>query len=119
MCQEFTKTRFKTFPLNSLSASPSGAGIPIGQGKCSAVRLRINALVNGLPQPHNNLLSFIYYGDSQSQENELVSVLNITGGKVICYQSDWTPIIYCENLEEVFIKKPAGDDMYVQIMILD
>ena len=120
MCQEFKKTTFKTVPVGS------GGGIAIGQGKCKAVRLRINALilntVTGAGE--RSTLWQVYYGDSQSQNNELVAGVNPFGGAndAILYQSEWTPLIYCENLEDVFIRFPVlfgTDTAYVQVMILD
>lgn len=116
MCQEFFKTRFISVPINT----SSNTGIPIGQGACKAVRLKLNALIRNAKTGLNVFVSSAYYGDSQSQECELVAGFNPIGGltATLFYQSEWTPKIYCQNLEEVFIRSQL-DDLVLQVMILD
>lgn len=116
MCQEFTKTTFKTKPI-AASTGSTATGVPIGQGKCKAVRLRINALIRDSLNP-TSIYNVGYYGDSQAQENELFAGVDTTGGNLIAYQSDWTPKIYCQNLEEIFVRG-TGNPFQLQIMILD
>jgi len=118
MCQEFKKTRFITVPITQTLDK----GIAIGQGACKAVRLRLNAFQrNSINTPTAGEQFFIYYGDSQTQENELLAIFL---GQRAGY--DWSPLIYCENLEEVHIRYAgvfATEDWpavaYVQVMIYE
>lgn len=131
MCQEFTKTRFITVPIKQTLEQ----GIAIGQGKCKAVRLKLNTFFRNtlelvaLGTPLQPFL--VYYGDSQTQENELFANSTydtVTGDgieSIICI-GDWTPKIYCTNLEEVFIRYGGTEQnpnwpatANVQVMILD
>lgn len=124
MCQEFTKTRFITVPIKETLDK----GIPIGSGECKAVRLHLNTFRRNsiLPVTGNAQETpfYVYYGDSQSQENELTAFCSVdTDIKTL---SDWSPIIYCENLEEVFIRYGGQSTSAqwpitanVQVMILD
>lgn len=122
MCQElteFTKTRFITTPI---TFTPN-TGIPVGEGACKAVRLRVNALGHNLAAAFQGFQAAVYYGDARSQENELIFAATRDGAnKLLFYQSEWTPLIYCQNLEEVFIRSGyAGanaDPAQVQVMIL-
>lgn len=116
MCKEFSKTRFITVPVK---LTPD-YGIPIGQGKCSAVRLRINAFQRnstGLAQFGANAAGLVYYGDAQSQENELTAIADVTAGRIQFQINNWSPKIYCEHLEEVLVRTPY-DLIQLQVMIL-
>ena len=129
MCQEFKKTRFITVPITETLQG----GIPIGQGKCGAVRLRLNTYLRNQPTPTwGDALErpfFVYYGDAQSQENELFAFSGLvdanTSFPVMSFNGNWTPKIYCENLEEVFIRYGGQtqesswpETAYVQVMIM-
>lgn len=125
MCQEFTKTRFITVPITETL----NGGIPLGSGACKAVRLRLNTFNRNVITLLNNDITvpvFIYYGDSQSQECELFAYGQLQGGAQNVYiNGDWSPKIYCENLEDVFIRYAGAaansswpSSVNVQVMIL-
>lgn len=128
MCQEFKKTRFLTVPI----ATTLQSGIALGQGKCGAVRLRLNCCLRNAPDNFvtgsNNptVPFFVYFGDSQSQENELLAYISNSSDDIVMQANfGWTPKIYCENLEQVFIRYSGQANSnsewpeiaYVQVMI--
>lgn len=116
MCKEFDRTKFLTVPV----AQTPNVGIPIGEGRCSAVRLKINAFErNNLNTPIGVPAILGYYGDSQAQECELLAGAEITAGEFQYIISNWTPKIYCKNLEEVFVRSPNGITLQVMIYLSD
>lgn len=119
MCQEFETTEFLTIALNKTLT----AGIAIGQGECKAVRLKLNALQrNTALALQAGLFIGFYYGDSERQEAEY-SVLGVAGTSLNSI-ADWTPLIYCKDLSDVFIRYAAKtanagwpDTIQVQVMV--
>ncbi len=95
MCDGFVKTEFKTVVI----ANTPTSGIPIGLGKCKAVRLKLNGFTRNGGGAYINTPLFIYYGDAQSQEVELCIV-----DKANMVDQGYTPLIYCRDLSEVFIR---------------
>lgn len=106
MCDGFSKTKFFTKPVGE---SPD-TGIPIGVGACKAVMLKLNAFkrndIESAVGNTANLPYYIYFGDSNSQEMELIS---LTPGGITTALAGWSPLIYCENLQEVFVRYPLAD----------
>lgn len=84
------KTIFKTIVIPTTALNQ---GIPIGQGKCKAVLLRLNnTILNNsagtlIPVAERN----VYYGDANGQFFEL------TNGQT-------SELILCEDLSEVYIR---------------
>lgn len=111
--RQITKTEFSSV---TLQAATPDYGIPIGQGKCKAVILRYNQYERN---SRTTLLesTHIYYGDSNRQEFELIS--NEAGNRIAPFNSE---IIFCDNLEDVFVRAASNDDfnkfpLTVQILI--
>lgn len=82
-------------------------GSPLGKGNCKAVVLRLNEFERNSTAGTAQAVEQIYYGDAARQEFELKRGIN-------------SDIIFCTDLEEVFIRMPvdaAVADVQVQIMI--
>lgn len=95
-----TRTEFRTIDV-PLSAD---AGKEIGQGRCTAVKLRLNRirynLIAGTPQD----CLFIYYGDRNNQRWELE-------------RGETSELIICKDLSEVYVKSPFTPSATVQSFI--
>lgn len=115
MCEQITKTRFINIPI----AYTPERGIPIGQGECKAVRLRINAFQRNSIVAVSADPVIVYFGDSQSQENELIAFYANAANKAFL-QNDWSPEIKCTDLSQVFIRNGInGSVINVKIMIME
>jgi hypothetical protein len=79
-------------------------GIPIGKGKCKAVRLQLNQYVRnsvtGVAAPQ----AAVYFGDSQAQNTEIL-------------RSTITHLIVTDRLEKIFVRNAYAADAYIQVWI--
>lgn len=103
-----TRTEFKTVTITD---TPD-YGIPIGNGKCKGVRLKLNVFKrNGADRVNvgtdNSFL--IYYGDAQSQEVELIASVN-DFNLIVTPNFEPSKFIPCTDLSQVFIRYKQLDD---------
>lgn len=104
---------FFPFPVKVTIRSlfiPAGAlakGIPLGQGKCLAVRMYLNSLVNNTQTATATAANLrqIYYGDSDNQPIELIA-------------GTYTHLLYCQDLQDIFVRC-NGIANTVQIIIYE
>lgn len=112
MCEPKIKTRFIIVPVTNTPKD----GIKIGDGECMAVRLKLNPIARNAATLANT--PFVaYHGDAKKQEAQLIAVDTLGNAR-----GEWTPKIYCTNLDQVFVRYrqvtggwPAT--AYVQVMI--
>jgi hypothetical protein len=108
---EFIKTEFKLVPVQNASL-----GVPLGLGKCKAVRLKLNAFPLDDGSNYVALPNYIYYGDAQSQQIELMA----TDLANTSAQDGYSPLIYCRDLSEVFIRYNTGQNpvtVYLNVLV--
>ena len=95
------KTQFKTVMVTDTQK----VGVPLGEGACYGVRLQLNYYERN---SSNQQKAYIYYGDANSQEVELL------GGNI-------TKLIPCDDLSEVFVRaydaEGAGVGIPLQVII--
>jgi len=100
-----TRTRFTTVIV---PATAVDKGFALGEGKCKAVVLQINALVynsatlTSIPNSQKGL----YYGDSNQQRLELFAFLTTS------------EVFICKDLSDIYIKG-RGITTEVQVLIYD
>lgn len=94
------KTEFKTVAVTETT----DIGVPIGIGGCRAVRLYLNQYVRNSINATLAAQTQLYYGDSDSQEMELL-------------RGQWSKLILCTNLNQVFIRNPFSTTGNVQVMV--
>lgn len=92
-----TRTEFFTL---AVPYTPN-VGIPIGQGACKAVVLKVNSLIRNSDDAP--IIGTLYYGDSKSQERELIG-FTIGGGGIFSY-SNSSDVIFCTDLSQVFVRQ--------------
>lgn len=95
-----TETAFECIAVKETDVS----GIPIGQGKCKAIRLQLNEFTLNSTDGTQIANRQIYFGDSQAQEIELQR------GAV-------SHLIVTDRLEKVFVRNPSATIAQVQIWI--
>jgi hypothetical protein len=98
--RQICHTRFASVTV----APDNQQGLPIGQGACKAVILKLNRYVFNSTDGTEQDVEQIYFGDARSQDWELER------GK----SSD---IIFCKDLNEVCVRVPSGEIATVQILI--
>lgn len=101
----FNSATVSTFTTIPLEVGQTKIGTPLGQGKCKAVRLRLN---NYDRNTENKVtIEYIYYGDAKAQEMEL--------------RLDTTShLIITDNLNKIYIRNPKSDiRAFVQVEILN
>lgn len=105
MCNQINHTQFETI---TIPASANLAGIPLGQGKCKAVKLLLNNYVLNTETATAvaDAQRVAYYGDRTRQNAELPR--NVNGL--------WSPVIFCEDLSDVYVRS-NGVETHVQVMI--
>lgn len=96
-----TETEYKTVPVPQTLAQ----GMKIGEGKCKAVVLRLNRFTRNNIAGVEVAATYFYYGDSQKIERE-------------CLRGESTDIIFCTNLDQVWVRNPFAADINIQIMLL-
>jgi len=115
------KTRFYTFVINSGNDNPATLPkpLPIGEGKCVAVRLHLNLYKLYSIEEQNGGDPFrVYYGDANEQIVELFPLLDWGGRTSINNRS--SELILCENLNEVWVKawtNNGGTYIAIQVMV--
>lgn len=100
MSAGISKTTFKTLPVKETN----NVGISIGQGACKAVIIKLNFFMRNAEDSAEQIIEQIYIGDTNAQEFELLTGTN-------------SPVIFCENLEEIFVRNPYPSIAYVQVLI--
>lgn len=115
MCEQLQATRFFTIPVPKSSATIDRS-IPIGQGPCKAVRLKVNAYNRNTQALTVASNFYLYIGDQEAQETELL-VIDTVG--VVNVQ--WTPKIYVDDLSKVWVRNPNvaafPDPAILQVMV--
>jgi hypothetical protein len=79
-------------------------GLPIGQGACKAVILKLNRYVFNSTNGTEQGVEQMYIGDAQAQDWELE-------------RGRSSDIIFCKDLNEVFVRVPSGEVALVQILM--
>lgn len=114
----FTRTRFSSVVVKVDNLQ----GVPVGMGKCKAIKIRPNQFVIN----SNNLQAVtvqdrLYYGDSKQQTFEYP--LTVGADRLAGANPFASELIYCQDLSEVYLRVPATDggiaELEVQIMIFD
>lgn len=78
-------------------------GIKLGEGQCKAVILRLNNFLRNSTDGTAIAASYFYYGDAQKQERE-------------CLRSVSSDIIFCTDLNQVFVRNPFPGIIYIQVL---
>lgn len=91
-------------------------GIPIGQGACKAVVLKVNALTRN---DTNVFVTHMYYGDSKGQERELIGACGTAAaGDPITYNFGASEVIFCTDLSQVFVRHGLnGNILQLQVLV--
>lgn len=96
-----TRSEHKTFVA---PASTLAQGVALGNGKCKAVILKFNSFVRNDTAGLAVAPTYIYFGDSQSTERELLRGVS-------------SDVIFCNDLNEITIRNPFIADVQVQVLI--
>lgn len=97
LANNLTQTEFSSIPVKASLIT----GTPIGLGACKAVILRLNLYERNSTKETVQAVEQIYYGDSTGQEFELL-------------RGQDSEIIFCNALEDVFVRTPT--DCIVQVL---
>lgn len=97
--RQIVLTKFTNARLERAMVS---TGIEIGRGKCRAVILRLNQYDRNSTNATLQAVEQAYYGDSQSQEFELLRGVD-------------SELIFCNDLSEVFVRAPEACNIQVLI----
>jgi len=94
-----TSTKFFTKQVYSQGGVNYAQGFPIGNGKCKAVTLKVNALFRNVNSNIYTVLGnfyggCIYVGDNNRQEYEVLAGIE-------------SPLIICNDLSEVWVRVGA------------
>jgi hypothetical protein len=92
------KTEFATIPISA----NNNRGVPLGQGRVKAIILRLNKYERNSVNGTAIVQTQVYYGDESRQEYELIQGVD-------------SNIIFCTDLQEVYIRTPA--DVTIQVLI--
>jgi hypothetical protein len=91
----------------SVSIPPSNSvGMAIAEGNCKAIRLHFNQYERNSTNATQVTESQIYYGDSNTQEVELL-------------RGQTSHVIVTDRLEYIHVRNPYPDDVWVQIEVMN
>lgn len=95
-----TKTDTHTLPVTQTLIS----GIPVGQGACKAIVLRLNSNIRNNTAAGLVTATYFYWGDAQKQENEVLRGID-------------SIVIFCKNQEEVFVRNAFSGVINIQVVV--
>jgi hypothetical protein len=95
-----TQSEHKTIPVPQTTEQ----GTQISEGKCKAVILRLNRFTRNDTAGGEVAATYFYYGDSQKIERE-------------CLRGESSDIIFCTDLNQVYVRNPFATDINIQILI--
>lgn len=95
-----TRVEFKTIQV-PLSLDQ---GKEIGQGRCCAVRLRLNQVQYNVTAGTAQACLFVYYGDRNNQRWELE-------------RGETSELLICKDQSEIFVKSPFAPSTTVQAFL--
>lgn len=96
-----TKSEYLTIPVTQTPDQ----GIKIGEGKCKAVILKLNNFTRNNTAGLAITATYFYYGDSTEQERE-------------CLRGISSDLIFCTDLNQVYIRNPFAATVNIQVLIL-